>query len=305
VEEESLQAALQGNNLGLARTKELSLSFIRMRPNTLFRLLCCYQNLKKFYYEDRLGEGADHRNELHRFKNNNLMAKASRITPHLQDLTILNMGYIWSSVVTSSMSFFAPLTSSLAPFTNLRRLETTWPIVTCSSYTDVETAALLSSQSIADAIPPSLEQLYISAESDRTQFRHDVALDVIFKLLQQKHRRPALKTLNLGWMKDPYLGKNKTDKILYHRGFTAEDCLEVIARCQEAGLELILKSLAPPGTKYICYYVDDDGNKTASGTNEVQHIVHYPYDDYERICNENGCDLKTGRPDGWAMQSRY
>ncbi|OBT70973.1 hypothetical protein VF21_10044 [Pseudogymnoascus sp. 05NY08] len=107
VDEESLQTALQGNNLGLAP-------------------LCCYQNLKKFHYEDRLGDGADHYNELDRFKNNNLMAKASRIIPHLQDLTILNVGYIWSSVMTSSMSIFSTLTSSLAPFTNLRRLETTW-----------------------------------------------------------------------------------------------------------------------------------------------------------------------------------
>lgn len=24
--------------------------------------------------------------------------------------------------------------------------------------------------------------------------------------------------------------------------------------------------------------------------------MHYPYDDYERICNENGCALGTGKP---------
>lgn len=76
-------------------------------------------------------------------------------------------------------------------------------------------------------------------------------------------------------------------------GFTKEDYRKVVAQCQKAGLELILKI---PRPKYIYYFVDDDGNRTTSGTNELQHIVHYPYDDYERICNENGCDLETGRP---------
>ncbi|OBT62716.1 hypothetical protein VE03_07079 [Pseudogymnoascus sp. 23342-1-I1] len=56
VNEGDLEAALQGINLGLANMKELSFSFMPMSPNTLFRLWCCYPNLKKFSYRDNLGD---------------------------------------------------------------------------------------------------------------------------------------------------------------------------------------------------------------------------------------------------------
>lgn len=286
VDEEKLGAALQGSNLELANMKKLSLSFTAIRPNSLFRLWRCCPNLKKLCYKDRFGHDYENWMELDEFKGINLMATASCLNPHLQDPAILNSGYVWNSIMDSS-------TKSLAPLNGLRRLETTWEIFICRGDMNEERKHFPSIESLVDAIPRSLEQLYILDGLRYSDLYHDIALAVIFELLRQKHCFPALKVLDFGWERRPHLDRSRTPDSLYHIGFTKEDYRKVVAQCQKAGLELILKT---PSPKYIYYFVDDDGNRTTLGTNEVQHIVHYPYDDYERICNENGCDLETGRP---------
>lgn len=301
VDAERLAADFGGNNLKLANMKELSLLYTIIRPNALFQLLRCYPNLKRFYHEDGLGPQFDSSIEINDFKNNNLMAIASCRSPQLENLTILSWGYIWGSIMTLSIS-------SLEPLKNLRYLETTWPIFTGRGDIDEETGSFPSSQSIVDAIPLRLERLCILGGPDDNAGR-DSALAVIFMFLQQKHRFPALKILDFGWKHRPYPNPDPNkpklwDSYYYHEGFTKEDYEKIIARCQGAGVELVLKPVKPARPKYIYYCVDDDGNRTASGENEVQRIVHYPYDDYERICSENGCDLKTGRPDDWAMRSQ-
>ncbi|KFZ03519.1 hypothetical protein V502_10884 [Pseudogymnoascus sp. VKM F-4520 (FW-2644)] len=276
----------QSNSLELANMKELSLSSTIIRPNALFQLLRCYPNLKRFYHEG--GLGPDYSSiEIDDFKNINLMATASCQNPHLEDLTILSRGYVWSSIMTHSIS-------SLDPLKNLRYLETNWPTFTGRGDIDEGTGNFPTSQNIVDAIPLSLERLCILG-GPYCNVRRNFALAVIFKLLQQKHRFQKLQILDFGWKRDRYPNKPRFRESYYHEGFTKEDYHEVIARCRKAGVELILKPLTP-SPKNIYYCVDGDGKITASGANEVKHIVHYPYDDYERICNENGCDLETGMP---------
>ncbi|KFZ09383.1 hypothetical protein V502_08788 [Pseudogymnoascus sp. VKM F-4520 (FW-2644)] len=154
VNETELESVLQGNNLGLVNMKELSLSFMLVDPNTLFRLWRCYPGLKKLYYEDRLNDddnGDNGRFDIDRFKSNNLIAEASRIIPHLQDLTILNQEYTWGSLMESSTM------GVLTPFENLRRLEITWPVLACCGDLDEELFTLPTSRTVINAIPRSIK----------------------------------------------------------------------------------------------------------------------------------------------------
>lgn len=131
--EENVEATLQSNNLGMANMKELSLSYIFMSPSIIGQLLCYYPNLRKISFRDCLGDDeddADNSLKLEQVKDINLMAKISQMSPQLQELAIFHWVYVWSSIMTSSMS-------SLALFKCLRRLETNWPILTRCDHMDV------------------------------------------------------------------------------------------------------------------------------------------------------------------------
>lgn len=112
MDEERLGAVLQGNNLELANMKELTLSLTTICPNALFRLWRCCPNLKRLYYKDRLSFDYDIWFRHEELKGINLMAAASCINPHLQDLAILNSEYVWSSIIDSSIQSLAPLRTS-------------------------------------------------------------------------------------------------------------------------------------------------------------------------------------------------
>lgn len=276
--DKSLEAASQGNNLWLSNMKDLSLSFIAMIPSDIFRLLRCCPNLKRLYYEAHVHLPEN----LEEYRGFNLMARASCLNPHLEDLTILNKECSWSSIMSSSAS-------SLKSLKRLRRLETNWENFTDRGHIDGETIVrdFPSSQSVVDAIPRSLEQLRIRGDpfDHYSKEDHDSTLAIIYKLLQKKNL-PALKSLDFGWK-----GVKKSRMSIpraYGHPFTDDEIVEIFSWCQEAGVEMIL---LPPSPRYIKYRKDDNGKGTRSGTNVVEHIVHYPYDDYERIWKENGFDL--------------
>ncbi|KFY86028.1 hypothetical protein V500_07956 [Pseudogymnoascus sp. VKM F-4518 (FW-2643)] len=168
VDEDKLGAALQGSNLELANMKELSLSFTAIRPNSLFRLWRCCPNLKRLCYKDRFGPDYEDWMEIDEFMGINLMATASCLNPHLEDLTILNSGYVWSSTTDSS-------TKSLAPLKGLRRLETTWETLICRGEMNEEAKHSPSIQRLVDAIPRSLEHLHILDGIHYSDLYHDIA----------------------------------------------------------------------------------------------------------------------------------
>jgi hypothetical protein len=286
VDEESLGDALQNTELELANMKELSLSFTAIRPKPLFQLWRCCPNLKRLCYRDRFGEDYEDWMDLGELRGINLITTASCLNPYLQDLTIFNEGYVWSSIVDRSVEPCATLEC-------IRRLHTTWEIFLCRGDINYKANYFPSIQNLVDAIPQSLELLHIAGGIGAGDTTSEVALMVILKLLDQRHRFQALKTLDFGWKSRCPNGRLKRDRN-YHPGFTQEGYRKVIARCQKAGIELILEPLTP-SPKYVYGRMDDNGKMTASGTNQVKHIVHYPYDDYERICSENGCDPETGR----------
>lgn len=62
-----------------------------------------------------------------------------------------------------------------------------------------------------------------------------------------------------------------------------------MAECEKAGIELKVKYI-PPKPKWVSY-----SNEQA---NRATHIFYYPYDGYEKCCEENGCDQETGRRPG-------
>ncbi|KFY47045.1 hypothetical protein V494_00220 [Pseudogymnoascus sp. VKM F-4513 (FW-928)] len=292
VDEKNLAAALRGNSLGRTNMKELSLSFTIIRPKVLFQLLRYYPNLKRFCHRDCLEPGYNII-DIDDFKGVNLMAMVSCQNPHLEYLAILSWGYIWSSIV-------APSTSSLDPSKSVRHLETTWKSFIGRADNDDGTGSFPSSQRIVDAIPPSLERLSI-IDGLLNHIGSDLALSVIYEILQQKHRLIKLQALDFGWTRRLVSDELKFQDAFYydhrcHSGFTKEDYLRVIRQCQGAGVEVILKPAEQFSPKYVIYFVNDDGDRDESAINEVRHIVHHPYDDYERICNENGCDVETGRP---------
>jgi hypothetical protein len=269
------------SNIDLTHIEELSLFYISMDHDTIIRFLRCFPRLKKLYY--RHGDAG-----YEDFEPPRLMAALSHLKPHLQDLTIIND----NKVARSGIDHY-PI-GSLSSFKPLRRLQADWEILTGGDNRDAMTDGFSSRQDIIDALPAGLEELRVS---DGKYIK--IAPCYIFNLLEHKHRFPALKMLNLEWECYRHPDKPGPDDPHIHPGFTKEQSLEVLSRCNEAGVEMMMTTL-PPLPRYISYPAkDEEGNtkKDQRGWDSTITIgLEYPYKDYEKICKEHGCDPETGRP---------
>jgi len=143
------------------------------------------------------------------------------------------------------------------------------------------------SQELVNSVPPTLEAL--SLRDCHEVLAPHIVSQASQLVLQKSTRTPALKQLNMGWEGIVYPDKPRTPGPVVHPGFTKEEAQQLMAECEKAGIELKVKYI-PPKPKWVSY-----SNEQA---NRATHIFYYPYDGYEKCCEENGCDQETGRRPG-------
>jgi len=264
--------------------KELSLLFASIPVRLLTPFLRSFPHLERLYYNHGAFEYAD-------FDPSRLMAALSHVKPHLQDLTIIN-----NNKVSCALSTYFPI-GSLSSFENLRRLDLDCDTLIGRDRSEKMMARFQSRQDIVTTIPASLVELRIR---DHNQ-QNDRLYQQVSQLLQQRQSFPALRQLDLEWKRINYPDKPSPREPFIYPGFTEEQCLEVLSLCEETGVEMMMKAM-PPKMKYISYpKLNANGSlyKNEFGIGyQVGHAIPYPYEDYERICKENGCELDTGRPKG-------
>ncbi|MCJ1246479.1 hypothetical protein MMC30_003687 [Trapelia coarctata] len=150
------------------------------------------------------------------------------------------------------------------------------------------------SQELVDAVPPSLESLSLR---DCNGVSAPCLVSQVSQLVLQKATRtPALKFLNLGWEGIVYPDKPRTPGPVIHPPFTREEAEQLMVECEKAEIELKVKYV-PPELKWVSYTKEPEKGKMPY---RVTHTYYYPYEGYEKCCEENGLDPETGRrPREW------
>jgi len=108
-----------------------------------------------------------------------------------------------------------------------------------------------------------------------------------------------LKKLYLGWEGVTYPDKPNSAVLTIYPGFTKEEAEKLQADCLQAGIDIEVKYL-PPKMKYVQYKSMPKDEQESKWPISVSHVFHYPWDGYEKLCEEKGCDPATGLPfGGW------
>lgn len=275
-----LRDFLQANNFVLDNIKELDLTFDHVDPDILKQFLCRFPSLK------RLSCSIHEPDDLESYPPDLVLVPHS-LESQLEYLAISD----YAIPMTGGILIHRKL-KSLASFKNLRTLRTDWPQLVGQTDIVGDLADTLFGQDVpetsrhmADVIPTSLERLTLRGDCAS-------APAVIFELLKQKHRFPNLKYLDLEWLCILYPDKLIPEDPHIHRLFSKAESLECLSMCRDAGVEIVMQT-QPPECKHISYPAkDEQGNVTGE---MVDYLIEYPYDDYDKICIENGCDLATGR----------
>ncbi|KFY32815.1 hypothetical protein V495_08704 [Pseudogymnoascus sp. VKM F-4514 (FW-929)] len=226
--ESVLRDLLLSNNLVLGNIKELSLTCSRVSPDIFRQFLCRFPNLKRLYCD--LGEPS----ALESYPPD-LMFVPNFLEPQLEDLHISDRATLLKKGILIQRKL-----KSLASFTNLRTLRTSWAQLVGQTDIVGDVADALfgqdipeTSRQITDVIPTSLERLHLVGHCKS-------APAVIFELLGQKHRFPRLKYLDLGWQRNFYLDKLIPEDPHFHHQFSKAESLKCLSMCREAGVEMIM-----------------------------------------------------------------
>lgn len=182
---------------------------------------------------------------------------------------------------------------SFADFDKLTSIETFMTEMIGKSHEEPDSSAGFPAwQELVDSVPSTLESLTLR-ECKRILPAHLVSQ--ISRLVSQKHlRTPALKKIDFEWESIQFPDKTRTPGPVIHPGFTKEEAQLLIKECEKAGIELVVNYL-PSKLKWVsCSKTPGAGVLQCHD----QHIFHYPYEGYEKVCEEHGCDPATGRRPG-------
>jgi hypothetical protein len=69
----------------------------------------------------------------------------------------------------------------------------------------------------------------------------------------------------------------------------------MLVECENAGIEMLVR-LHPPEQKTVQYLAKDDLAEDGPDEMYATKSFDYPYEGYEQLCEENGCDPATGFP---------
>jgi hypothetical protein len=196
----------------------------------------CFPNLTKLRYA-HVGNPLDNNSEPA-----DVISMIDHLYPHLQHLTIFDV--YWEGIAFEHHSAWSSAIN-LTCFQNLRRLNIGWPILIGRRIQDsdgqgIDGIVRYRLFDIVDTIPTSLEWLRLRGPTNA-----DICPLQTLLLLDQKHRFPALKQLDFGWKRHRYLDKPWDREPFEHPAFTKEQSLEVLKKCKELGVEMIMKTVLP------------------------------------------------------------
>ena len=139
--------------------------------------------------------------------------------------------------------------------------------------------------SLIAALPSSIERLELgSCRPDETS--------TLLELLDHIDSFPHLKHLEIQWQDVPY--NPDFSKPFIHPGFSAAERVKFESQCSAAGVELKTSGGRLP-SKTLYHWYDHtvkltDGQQPAY----VRYTLEYPYQGWEKLCEEFECDPATG-----------
>lgn len=222
------------SDLRFSNVKELSLTCTDVSPSAFAEYLGRFPNLNRLCYTIG-GVSAAYEGSLSMQSVGSILESISHLKPHLQDLTLLDLGCFDAYKHYTAWN----LTWSLASFPALRRLDTTWLVLTGIKRESNAVNVFENMLDIVDVIPSSLEWLRVR-DFHKLYKVHDVhtipVYEQILLLLAHKHRFPALKQLDLGWERYRHNDRPWAREPFKFPGFTEEQALDVLTKCEEVSV---------------------------------------------------------------------
>ncbi|RDL37407.1 uncharacterized protein BP5553_04840 [Venustampulla echinocandica] len=255
-------------------TKSLHLHHCNIDHKTLTLFLRCFTSLERLRYKNGVVSYCE-------FEPSRMMEALEHMKPCVKELVIIDHEDTYFGEYQEEYQKEHPL-SSLVGFEKLKSIEMDACITMghrTSADEDEAEGKFPKYQNLKGSLPPNLESL-------RLHHCGSKFLTQICEYIVQKDTcTPALKRLDLGWEKVQYPEKYSPDGLI-HPNFTNEEANKLLAACQEADVEMVMKTQRPKG-KFASYKDKKLGI--------VSNYFHYPYNGYEEFCKEHGCDLETGR----------
>jgi hypothetical protein len=264
--------------------KELSLKQSVFDPDIMTKFLRCFPFLGRLYYEHGGASVGDSQ-----FEPPRMMAALEHLKPCLEELTIFGNG----SDGYGDLSYF-PL-GSLADFQKLTSIVMSLSVLLGRSENNTvvdSTSQFKPNQRLVEAIPPRLQSLALRDEFFGEVPWREIKDQIVELITDKQIYAPELKYLDIEWEMIEYPDKPSPQGPFVHKGFTKDEADRLLAQCEAAGVEMIMKVL-PPKPKYVTYNIPVNGKFIST---PVSHMVLYPYTEYETLCEEHGCDPATGRP---------
>jgi hypothetical protein len=260
--------------------KELSLKSANLDHDLLRQFLLSFPNLEKLYYRSGL---EDPTLEPPRF-----LAALEHLRPSLRELSLFNQNYIDGSGIEEF-----PI-GSLTGFAKLETVNMDSTILTGAPGPERVIDGFHSRQSLADTLPTRLCHLQLS----NCLYDRYLPSRVATLISRKPTTFPHLKTLNLEWERIEYPDKPSPSSPHKHPGFEREAALQLLEKMEAMDVKMVMPS-KPPEPKFLYYMKENEGSENGIfGSIRVSHSVEYPYEDYERLCEEHGCDLVTGKGPG-------
>jgi hypothetical protein len=268
--------------------KTLSLHDINTDSETMQQFLKRFSNLETLYYLH--GYAGDEP-----FEPPRMMTALNKLKSCLQSLSIFDDHK--TSMNNGSLLSWFPI-GSFTDFQKLKRIEVSLELLTGLGGEDREIEGYKSRRDIVDALPFSIEELILG------NCEHDENFDTQLPMLisQKLTHFPALRKIDCGWQRIEC--PDKPAELIKHPGIAnghPEMALKFLLDCETVSVEIVVKNFLPP-PKYIHWTMPAEQTGIPQeylGHSQLAFVttaVPYPYEDYEMLCEEYGCDPETGRP---------
>ncbi|QDS73459.1 hypothetical protein FKW77_008914 [Venturia effusa] len=264
--------------------KALSFKPANVDSDLFQKFLRSFPNLVDLYYQSGFGETSL---EPPRFRTALAHLKSS--------LTTLTLFDDEADIGEGDLAGF-PI-GSLVEFERLHTLRLESSMLTGEAGEETVLDGFSSVQSIASSLPSSLCHLQLL----HCEYNSRIASEIVHLIAWKSSVVPHLKTLDIGWERIVYPDKPSPPGPFKYSPFERAAALQLLEDMEAVGVEMIMPA-KPPEAKFVCYMKEHEraveGISGFFGKIRVSHPVYYPYDEYEKLCEEHGCDPATGRAPG-------
>lgn len=265
------------------RIKNLSLKPANVDSNLFRQFLLSFPNLETLYYRSGFGESPL---EPPRFR-----AALEHLKLSLRTLSVFDEADLGMSALEGF-----PI-GSLVGFERLHTLRLDSSMLTGQSGEETVIDGFSSVQSIVNSLPKSLCHLQLL----HCEYNLNIAPEIVHLVAWKSTVVPNLKTLDIGWERIVYPDRPSPPEPFKYSPFEKGAALQLLEDMEAVGVEMIMPA-KPPEAKFVCYMKEHEraveGTSGFFGKIRVSHPVYYPYEEYEKLCEEHGCDPATGRAPG-------